>query len=922
MKAVATIDPAKRRSRRRASVRTYLTAAFAVTIVSLSGLVFYTSSSTFDRERDRSVETARNAARLVAIGYGREIAETLEGARPTMDLPEFTGLDPAVCNPFMKKFVSWPAGHLSIVVADGSVICSTDPRALAADKPYADADWLKPVLAGKEIPLTEPARDLFTGNVGVATILPFTGKIAGKALLYMASDMPNFFTLTMPELQMGTEVLVLDRERTIVLDRSKDGATFSGRSIAGSPLAEPVPVTGAIMRGVDGVERIYAAQTVEHSGWHVLSGIPTSIAFAQARALRTRSAWLGGATVLLVMALGFMLYRRLAKPVRKLTRAIQAAASDPGARAPEEGPAEIATVAQAFNDMNEARHRSEARFRALVLHASDLIVVLENGGMIRYCSPAVHALTGISDDELVGGPLERIIASQDRRRVAAGLSAAMLKTGLGDPIEFRVRHSDGSIRQVEALLNNLVNDPAVGGIVATIRDVTERKAFEDHLAHQALHDSLTGLPNRALVLDRLNHALARAARTEMTIGVLFLDLDRFKLVNDSHGHPVGDQVLTMLADRLTSAMRPSDTVARFGGDEFVALCDNLASEREVQEVATRMADAVRVPFLIDGQELFLTGSIGIAVSGRGESAEDLLRNADAAMYRAKELGRAQYAMFDDAMRSRAMTRLQTEAALHRAIESDGFFLHFQPKISLTDGRLVGAEALVRMMDPEAGMIPPAEFIDVAEETGLIVPIGEIVLAGAARVARDWFERTGRGIPISVNVSPRQLAQPTLPETIDRILRETGTSPELVILEITENLLMQDAQLASQTLQRLREIGVRVSIDDFGTGHSSLGYLREFPIDELKIDRSFVKAMDEDDRSVTIVGSVVGLAHAMGLTVVAEGVETAAQLSELRRLGCDSAQGFYFSHPRPAETMDDLLAPDVVWGSPRTVGQSA
>lgn len=910
-----------RKPRRRASVRTYLTATFAVAVVSLSGVVAYTSSSTFDREHDRSVEKARSAARLVAIGYGREIAESPEGARGTMDLPEFTSLDPSVCNPFMERFVEWPHGHLTILGIDGSPICSSDPRVLKLSNPYADAPWWEAVRAGQDVTLTEPTRDVVTRNVSVATLLPFTGTNGRRAVLMMLSDMPNFFTLTQPELQMGTEVLVLDRGRTMVIDRSVDGDRYQGRSIVGTDLANPVPTTGEIFRGVDGVERIYAEQTVEGAGWHVLSGIPTSIAFAEARALRTRSIWLGGASVIMVILLGFLLYRRLAKPVRKLTRAIEAATSDPTSRAPEVGPAEIATVARTFNEMNEARHRSEARFKALVLHASDMIAVLEAEGAVRYCSPAVHRLAGLSDADVVGTPLTNIVVPKDRERVSAGLAAVLRHPGLADPIEFRVRHRDGSIRQVEALLNNLSDDPAVDGVVATIRDVTERKAFEDHLAHQALHDALTGLPNRALVLDRLNHALARSARSGKTIGVLFLDLDRFKLINDSHGHAVGDKVLTMLADRLTSTMRPSDTVARFGGDEFVAVCENLANEDEVHEVATRMADALRDPFLIEGQELFLTGSVGIAVSGRGETSEELLRNADAAMYRAKELGRAQHALFDDAMRSRAMTRLQTEAALHRAIDADGFFLHFQPKISLTDGRLVGAEALVRMMDPEAGMIPPSEFIDVAEETGLIVPIGEIVLAGAARVARDWFEKTGRVVPISVNVSPRQLAQPSLPETIDRILRETGTSPELVIIEITENLLMQDAQLASETLQRLREIGVRVSIDDFGTGHSSLGYLREFPIDELKIDRSFVKAMDEDDRSVTIVGSVVGLAHAMGLTVVAEGVETAAQLSELRRLGCDVAQGFYFSHPRPAETMEELLAPDVAWGT-RTAGQTA
>ena len=910
--------PSQSGAKRRVSVIVYLAAAFGVTITALSGVLVYTSNSAFVRERERAVDKARSAANLVAIGFGREYDEMSGSIEVVLGSPELTGLDPAVCLAFMDKYLEWPEGYLSIVMPDGSVVCSSDPRAMNRGKLFARASWMKDVLAGKTILFTEPARDVVTGNLGVATIAPFRSPDGRKAIMYAASGMRSFYTLTQPELQLGTEILIIDRNRTMVLDRSvpreKNPETYAGKSVTGTALANPITKAGVIIPGVDGVEGVYAEKAVKGLGWHILSGIKTSVAFAEARQQRARSVGLGLATIFMVLILGYALHSRLAKPMRSLTRAIEAAASDPDATAPEQGPAEVAKVAATFNVMNDTRRRSEARFRALVLHASDMIAVVDEDGAVSYCSPAIARLAGIEEDSVVRTPFASIVAPKDQARVNAAVVTARRKPGLSDPIEFQVRHRDGTVRQVEALLNNLAQDPAVGGLVATVRDITERKSFEEHLAHQALHDPLTDLPNRALALDRLAHALARSSRTGGTTGVLFMDLDRFKLINDSHGHAVGDRVLVLLADRLLGAVRPSDTVARFGGDEFVAVCDNLTDESDALDVAGRMAAVLKKPFSVDGQELFLTGSVGIALSGRGETAEELLRNADAAMYRAKERGRAGHAVFDEAMRTTAMGRLQIEAALHHAIEANTFIVQFQPKFSLADGHVTGAEALVRMVDEERGIIPPAEFIAVAEDTGLIVPIGEIVLREAALVARGWRDRTGFGVPVAVNLSPRQLAQPNLPDVVERILRETELDPELLILEITENLLMQDSELAATTLQRLRRLGVRISIDDFGTGHSSLGYLQTFPIDELKIDRSFVDALEKDERSPTIIGSIVGLAHAIGLTVVAEGVEKASQLAELRRLGCDIAQGYYFSHPRSAEAVEEMLGARSAWGA--------
>ena len=446
----------------------------------------------------------------------------------------------------------------------------------------------------------------------------------------------------------------------------------------------------------------------------------------------------------------------------------------------------------------------------------------------------------------------------------------------------------------------------------------ERKAFEEQLAHQSMHDPLTGLPNRLLFLDRLTLAIARGRRTQARVAVLFLDLDRFKNVNDSLGHDAGDELLVSVARRLESVLRPGDTVARFGGDEFTILCEDLlddpARSRAI-EIGRRLVEAMGQPFVVRDAETYVGVSVGIALATSGdETADELLRDADAAMYHAKDGGRGRVAVFDDTIRERALARHSTENALHRAIERGELRLFFQPIVRLEDARCIGAEALVRWQHPERGLVPPSEFVPLAEETGLIVPLGAWVLENAASQIARW-QLEHEHFAVAVNLSARQLAQPDLTDHVADVISRNGVRPENLTFEITESVLMDDADAVMRVIEQLREIGVRFAIDDFGTGYSSLGYLKQFSVDTVKIDRAFVDGLGSDPGDHAIVSAVVGLAHALGLCVVAEGVETEAQLVELVALGCDEAQGYFFAPPQPAQDLRALVSSTRRWRPP-------
>jgi diguanylate cyclase (GGDEF)-like protein/PAS domain S-box-containing protein len=716
---------------------------------------------------------------------------------------------------------------------------------------------------------------------------------------------------------------------------------------------------------------------------------------------------------------------------------------------------------------------SAARFRALVQNSSHMVIVLDAGGGITYASPAFRRMLGYRDDARVGQNVFELIHPDDVHGVRARFGEHLAGLAHSAGFEFRFLAADGSWRHMEALANNLLDDPAVGGVVFNCRDVTERKRAEAllaeqayvldliardaplmeilnvlakvieseasgarcavllldegretltvaaapslidvglheadglvvgpeegasgtaafrrepvvttdvardplwhesrqmalargiraawsnpiitadgervlgvltvyfdeprrpspaesgllelaahladiaierthaqaQLAHQAAHDALTGLPNRVFFLDRIALALARTQRSRSSVAVLFLDLDRFKFINDSLGHDAGDRLLRALGKRLQEVVRPGDTVARFGGDEFTILCEGIADEAHALAIAERVGQVATAPFSLGDAEVFVTMSIGIALASGGRvRPESLVENADAAMYRAKARGGGRREVFDQAMRARAKRRLAMHSSLYRAVERGEFRVLYQPIHSLASGRPLGAEALVRWEHPDRGLIEPGEFIALAEETGLIVPIGTQVLREACRQARTW-QVAGRRLGIKVNLSARQFAHPNLGGVVAEILAETGIDPATVYLEITETVLMEDVESTSTALAELKSLGVSLTVDDFGTGYSSLAYLKRFPVDELKVDRAFVAGLLSDQEDSAIVAAVINLAHTLGLQSVAEGVETAEQLAKLRELGCDIGQGYYFGRPLPAETMASRL----------------
>ncbi len=558
------------------------------------------------------------------------------------------------------------------------------------------------------------------------------------------------------------------------------------------------------------------------------------------------------------------------------------------------------------------RRLAEDRFRALVRNSSDVVAIVGADGAIAYASPAVERVLGYRPDEVEGkGALDpELVHPGDLARVGGLFADLLASPGATAMGEVRARHKDGTWRHLEAVGTNLLGDPALGGVVMNYRDITERKEYEEQLRHRALHDPLTGLPNRALFADRLDHALARTARRGEAVAVLYLDLDRYKLVNDSLGHAAGDELLARVGERLGRCLWPGDTAARLGGDEFAVLLEDVRGEAEAEAVAGRILERLAPVFGVAGREVAITASIGVALSGPGrEGPEELVRAADAAMYRAKSTGKARFAVYDPGMGTEALERLELEVDLRRALERGELRLRYQPVVELATGRVTGAEALLRWEHPDKGAVPPSRFIPIAEETGLILPIERWVLGEACRQGAAWRARYGDGAcpTVGMNLSGRHLQHPDLVGEVARALGEAGLEPRGLTLEITESVAMEDGEATVAALRELRGLGVRLAIDDFGTGYSSLAYLHRFPVDVLKIDRSFVDGLRRESEDTAIVRAVVGLAAALRLRVVAEGVETTEQMERLRALGCELGQGYLFAKPLPAEEVEGLLA---------------
>ena len=649
----------------------------------------------------------------------------------------------------------------------------------------------------------------------------------------------------------------------------------------------------------------------------VLLGVPSSYAYTPPfiAACLLAGYVVGACNHLLVRAvLGRtlrLLSRRLQQVGQGIDQATMCATIGAGlphaTRIPVDSDDEIGQTAAAFNQLLDALER-EQQFRSLIHNASDIIVIIDRRGVVRFHTPSLSTALGYPLDEVLDASILSVIHPGDKQvtfdRIA---NLTQSPAGTGTTISVRVQHRDGSWRSFEAEATNLLQDPHVAGIVFSARDITDRVELAAQLERQALYDPLTGLANRGLFLNRVEHAVAACERMDAARvpTVLFIDLDDFKTINDSLGHVSGDELLVAVAERLSLCLRRVDTAARLGGDEFAILIQDAADPETATSVAQRILEVLALPLSLAAVDVAVSASIGIARADGTCSAQELLRNADVAMYAAKSRGKNRFELFDSSMHQRALHRLGLKADLNQALERQELFVAYQPIVDLRTGDICGFEALLRWQHPERGLISPLDFIWFAEETGLIVPIGKFVLDQACAQAR-LVQAHRSDLGVSVNVSGAQLRHPGIVDDIASALANAELPPECLTVELTESVLMHDTDATIDVLHRIKALGVRVAVDDFGTGYSSLGYLRRFPVDVLKIDRSFVMDLGHGANRSTLTRGIVNLARSLHVETVAEGIEDADQLADLRTLECNLGQGYYFARPLTAAGLQELL----------------
>lgn len=555
-----------------------------------------------------------------------------------------------------------------------------------------------------------------------------------------------------------------------------------------------------------------------------------------------------------------------------------------------------------------SRRRNQDVFHSLIRNSSDVTMILEANGVIRYVSPAAQAALGFSPDDLTGATLRELIHPDDVIAVDTFITRISHAPGRAQTTEFRIKNAQDAWNEVEMVANNLIDDPDVGGLVLNVHDISIRKRTEALVRYQTFHDALTSLPNRALFLDRLSQVMKQAHNHGEQVAVLFIDLDRFKFVNDSLGHGGGDALLIMASQRVRHSVENDDTVARLGGDEFAVILTSRDTAAQPSAVADRLVKRLNEPFVIKDQELSITVSVGVTRSAPDrESGEDLLREADIAMYQAKSQGGNGFVVFDAEMGLSVDKQVQLEQDLRRALDNREFVLHYQPEVDLKSGRIVWFEALMRWQHPERGLLLPSEFIPLAEESGLILKLGRWAIQEACQITQEWkAQYPTYPFGVSVNLSAKQLLDPDLIGEITSVLQSTGLAPSSLRMELTETTLMQEMEVSLSTLKSLRELDVQLAIDDFGQGYSSLGYLRYFPLDVLKLDRSFLSDSVHPEQDDAIIQTVTALAHGLRIRVTAEGIETSDQLRRVKLLACDQGQGYLFARPQPQTNIPALL----------------
>jgi diguanylate cyclase (GGDEF)-like protein/PAS domain S-box-containing protein len=567
----------------------------------------------------------------------------------------------------------------------------------------------------------------------------------------------------------------------------------------------------------------------------------------------------------------------------------------------------VITDVTRYKETERALEASEARFRVLTESTLDVITVIDPDGTILYQSPALKQLVGYDPQETIGKNVFNLVHRDDADSVRTAVARVVESHQSREPAEFRVALKGGGWRTMESLGTNCLDNPHIRGLVFNSRDVTDRKQIQQKIQHLAYHDNLTGLPNRSLLQDRLAHAIQRAERNGKKVAVLFIDLDNFKNINDTLGHDVGDELLRQVSKRLQEAVRVEDTIARQGGDEFIVLLDGIDDNRGASVVAQKILNSLRAPFVLGGSNQHVSGSLGIALYPEdGHDAQTLMKNADTAMFHGKSLGKNTYQYFTAQMNIAVKRRMTLESALRRAVMQKDFVLHYQPQVDLETGRIVAVEGLVRWESEDSGTILPGDFIPLAEEIGLIGEIGEWVLREGCRQMKEWKDL---GLPpkrVALNLSARQFVDKSFVETMVRVLADSGLEGNSLELEITESQVMRQTEGVILLLNKLADMGIHIAIDDFGTGYSSLSYLKRLPIQKLKIDQSFIRDITVDPNDTAITVAIINMARSLDLETIAEGIETAGQLSLLKNKGCRLGQGFYFSEPLSARELLPLL----------------
>jgi len=569
----------------------------------------------------------------------------------------------------------------------------------------------------------------------------------------------------------------------------------------------------------------------------------------------------------------------------------------------------IARLNRATSNAREQLSQQHEYYRAVAVNSSDVFLVVDRDGLVTDASGALGMLAGYASSDAVGTDALSAVVREHRERARHLLDTAIARPGMTVHDEVRIKTSNGAGLWVQLRCTNLIDDPSVAGIVINAHDISDRKQVETELEYQAFHDMLTGLANRALLRDRIQHALALRTREGHSVAIIYCDLDGFKFVNDSLGHDAGDELLCYVARRISDAVRPGDTVSRLGGDEFAVLLEGTTDlSTEAAEVGARVLAAVRQPVEIVGTKFAVTASLGVAIADRASTttADDLLRDADSAMYRAKDSGRNTLVRFEREMRAASVRRLHLDADLHGAADRGELIVHYQPFVDLSTGRINGFEALVRWLHPTRGLLSPADFVPLAEENGTIVEIGEHVLNEACRAGGRWQRSVGSQVAIAVNLSARQLTSPVLVDTVAATLERHGLQPSSLMLELTESLIGEHPDEVARSLRSLKELGIRIAIDDFGVGYSSLSHLRQFPIDVLKLDRSFVESIVREKELPAIVQAVLELAQTLELQTIAEGISTRVQRDALAQAGCELGQGFLFRRPVSQDVAEGLL----------------